>query len=68
MKVCFRCLKEKALDSYYKHPQMKDGHLNKCIDCCKVEANERLETKMKDPQFAIKEKARHLEKPKTDIK
>jgi hypothetical protein len=37
IKTCFKCKKEKALDAYYKHSDMKDGHLNKCIDCTKAD-------------------------------
>lgn len=36
IKTCFKCKKEKTLDAYYKHSEMKDGHLNKCIDCTKA--------------------------------
>jgi ribosomal protein S27AE len=35
MKVCKECGVEKALDQYYKHSRMADGHLNKCIECVK---------------------------------
>ena len=35
MKVCKECNSEKDLSAFYKHPQMQDGHLNKCIECVK---------------------------------
>lgn len=33
MKICFKCGIEKDADQFYKHPAMKDGRLNKCIEC-----------------------------------
>lgn len=34
-KRCFRCLCEKPLELFYRHKQMSDGRLNKCIPCTK---------------------------------
>lgn len=34
-KVCKRCGKTLDISRFYQHPQMKDGHLNICVDCVK---------------------------------
>jgi len=39
-KQCFKCLSVKPLNEFYKHPQMPDGHLNKCKDCTKNDVKE----------------------------
>jgi hypothetical protein len=61
-KKCFKCGEEKELSAFYKHKQMADGHLNKCIVCNKKDVREREEVLRKDPVWIEKEKDRHREK------
>ena len=61
-KTCFKCGIDKDLTEYYKHSQMGDGHLNKCKECTKKDTKVRSNEKMKDPNYAEKERARHREK------
>lgn len=36
-KTCFKCGAQKAIDDFYRHPMMADGHLGKCKDCTKLD-------------------------------
>lgn len=39
-KTCFRCLQAKPLSAFYAHAEMKDGRLNKCIECTKADVRQ----------------------------
>jgi hypothetical protein len=46
MKNCFKCGLLKELKEFYKHPQMPDGHVNKCKECNKKDVRENRSNKI----------------------
>lgn len=63
MKKCIKCGNDKKLDDFYVHPQTKDGHLNKCKECCKEQADLR-EKRLREsnPEWRENERLRSKEK------
>lgn len=57
MKKCFRCGEVKRLESFYRHPQMKDGRVNKCKECNKEDV--RLNYKKNKKHYQGYEYKRH---------
>lgn len=62
MKKCFKCNEIKSIGSFYKHSGMKDGHLNKCIDCTKKDVSTREQELRKDEEWLEKERKRGRDK------
>lgn len=61
-KICFKCNKDKPLTDFYKHPQMGDGHLNKCKECTKMDVKNNYNIVSQDESYMEKERARGREK------
>ena len=62
MKTCFKCLRALPLEDFYPHPQMGDGHLNKCKDCARKDAEARRQLKSSDPAWLEREAERQRAK------
>ena len=62
MKKCFKCNTVKPLSEFYKHPQMGDGHLNKCKVCTKNDVKQKYIENSTDHLFLEKERKRGRQK------
>jgi len=63
-KKCFKCGEVKFIADFYIHPQMGDGHLNKCKDCTRLDSKAYFHKKSKDENWVDKQRARGREKYK----
>jgi ribosomal protein S27AE len=68
-KECFKCNTVKPLAEFYKHSRMADGHLNKCKECTKNDANKHRDQNLEKIRAYDRERGKIPERIKanTDI-
>lgn len=57
-KTCFKCGIEKDLSCFYVHKEMGDGHLNKCIECTKLDSKNRIDKMSGNKEWKESERKR----------
>jgi hypothetical protein len=58
-KICFKCNALLPLDEFYKHPQMADGHLNKCKACARIDVIANRLARVEQYRLYDRERAKH---------
>jgi ribosomal protein S27AE len=58
MKTCFKCGQSKPLNEFYAHPRCRQGTLNKCKECTKIDVGLHYQKQMQDPAWIAKERER----------
>lgn len=61
-KKCFKCGVTKALVEFYPHKQTRDGFLNKCKDCSKLDSKKQFVEIKSNPTRYYKERLRQAKK------
>ena len=61
-KRCFKCGRVLPIEEFYKHSRMKDGHLNKCKNCAKIDVKRDYDRHSEDENWLEKERERGREK------
>lgn len=59
-KVCVQCGRELPLDAFYRQPLRLDQHFNKCKECVRGYSKSAYHEKMKNVEYAEKERVRKL--------
>jgi len=66
-KKCFKCKKEKELESFYVHDKLRGGRMNKCKSCTQKDVRRRYYDPASKEKIIAYEKAR-AQKPERKIK